>query len=165
MQQQRLDQEGLTMLFCEVEAIINDRPITTVSNDAGDLEPLTPNHLLLLKSKPFLLPGVFNPSDCYGRRRWRQVQYMADLFWKRWLKEYLPELWTKKNGPRKEGILLQETLSSSLMTLLQETHGLWDKLLKSPDSKVFIRQVQMKTSTLRRPITKLVLLYEAQNGL
>ena len=44
------------------------------------LEPLTPNHLLLMKTKPFLPPGVCHPEDCYPRRRWRQVQYMADLF-------------------------------------------------------------------------------------
>lgn len=32
MQQQVLDEEGLTTLFCE--AIINDRPITKMSNDS-----------------------------------------------------------------------------------------------------------------------------------
>ncbi len=31
-------------------------------------------------------------EDCYSRRRWRQIQYMADLFWSRWTKEYLPQL-------------------------------------------------------------------------
>ncbi len=40
--EQTLDDEGLSTVFCEVEAIMNDRPLTTVSND---LEPLTPNHL------------------------------------------------------------------------------------------------------------------------
>lgn len=37
-----------------------------------------PNHLLL-KRKPALPPGVFEPQDQYLKRRWRQVQYLADL--------------------------------------------------------------------------------------
>ncbi len=89
---QNLDEECLYTVFCEVEAIINSRPITKASTDPNDLEALTPNHLLLLKSKPLLPPGVFVKEDIYVRRRWKQVQYMSDLFWKRWVKEYLPQL-------------------------------------------------------------------------
>ena len=47
--EQTKDDEGLTPLMCEVESILNSRPITVVSEDSRDLEPLTPNHLLLLK--------------------------------------------------------------------------------------------------------------------
>lgn len=38
---QLLDEEGLQTLFCEVEAILNDRPITKVSEDPNDSEALT----------------------------------------------------------------------------------------------------------------------------
>ena len=31
-------------------------------------------------------------QDVYARRRWRQVQYLANMFWSRWIKEYLPIL-------------------------------------------------------------------------
>lgn len=92
LRQQKLDDDGLHTVFCEVEAILNDRPITKLSDDLNDLEPLTPNHLLLLKGKPALPPGVFEPHDQYVRRRWRQVQYLSALFWKRWIREYLPLL-------------------------------------------------------------------------
>lgn len=82
LQQQRLDDDGLQTVMCEAEAILNDRPITKLSDDPNDLEPLTPNHILLMKGKPFLPPGLFEPHDLYVKRRWRQVQYIADLFWK-----------------------------------------------------------------------------------
>lgn len=72
--QQVLDDEGLQTLFCEVETILNDRPITKVSDDPNDLEALTPNHILLLKGKPIFPPGLFEQSDLYTRRRWKQVQ-------------------------------------------------------------------------------------------
>lgn len=101
LRQQKLDEDGLYTVFCEVEAILNNCPITKLSDDANGLEPLASNHLLLLKGKPALPMEVFEPHDQYVRRHWRQVQYLSDLFWKRWTQEYLPLLqerqkWNKK---------------------------------------------------------------------
>lgn len=87
---QNLDEDGLHTILCEVESIINSRLITKASSDPNDLEALTPNHLLLLKTVPSLPPEACQEADVYARRRWKQVQYMSDLFWKRWVKEYLP---------------------------------------------------------------------------
>lgn len=48
----------------EVDAIINSRPLTTVSGEPGDLEPLTPNHILTTKSTVILPPpGKFQQND------------------------------------------------------------------------------------------------------
>ena len=92
LKEQVLDDEGLQTLLCEVESIINGRPLTKVSDDPRDVAALTPNHLLLLKSNNSMPPGVFSKSNCCGKRRWKQVQYLADIFWKKWTKEYLPTL-------------------------------------------------------------------------
>ena len=80
--QQTLDDEGLVTLMCEVESIINSQPLTKVSDDPEDVEALTPNHLLL-RSGSSLPPGIFDKGDLYSRRRWRQVQYLSDVFWRR----------------------------------------------------------------------------------
>ncbi|KAL5006049.1 hypothetical protein ScPMuIL_017207 [Solemya velum] len=98
---QKLDDESLNTLFCEVEAIVNSRPITVVSNDPNDLQPLTPNHLLLLRSGLQLPLINMTLADTY-RKKWKHVQFLANCFWKRWLKEYLPTLqlrqkWTHEN--------------------------------------------------------------------
>lgn len=82
LKQQTLDDETLSTALCEVEAILNDRLITTVSSDPNDLEPLTPNHLLQLKAKTIIPPGIFENNDSYLRKGWRQAQYLANLFWK-----------------------------------------------------------------------------------
>lgn len=90
--EQVLDEESLYTVLCEAEFIINSRPITKASNDPNDLEALTPNHLLLLKTTPSMPPGLFDQLDLYARRRWKQVQYMSNLFWKRWTSEYLSQI-------------------------------------------------------------------------
>lgn len=99
LKQQVLDDEGLQTLLYEVESIINDRPITTASNDRNDMEALTP---LLMRTQPNIPPGVFSKDDLYACRRWRQIQYMADLFWCRWTQEYLPRCRKdKRNSPQR----------------------------------------------------------------
>lgn len=89
-QPMKLNDEELTTLFCEVESILNNRPITPVSNDPTDNEALyTPNHLLSLNYREYFPPGLFKSKDGYMRRRWKQIQYLSDLFWTRWKKEYI----------------------------------------------------------------------------
>lgn len=162
---QILDEESLATVFCEAEAIVNSRPITKASIDPQDLEALTPNHLLLLKSRPLLPPGLFKKEDVYSRRRWRQVQYMSDLFWKRWVKEYLPGLQERQ----KWNSVKRNFVSGDLVILVDDmaprntwiTGRIVDTVL---DKNGLVRSVRIKTKTsyLNRPITKVCLLQEAE---
>ncbi|CAB4014860.1 Tyrosine kinase receptor Cad96Ca, partial [Paramuricea clavata] len=72
LKEQVINDEGLHTMMCEVEALMNARPITKVSDDPRDLHALTPNHLLLTQSNQPLPPGVFSKTDIYSKRRWRQ---------------------------------------------------------------------------------------------
>ena len=54
----RLTDEMLHTVFCEVECIVNSRPITKCSDDVQDVAALTPNHLLLLRDNQ-AAPGVY----------------------------------------------------------------------------------------------------------
>ena len=158
MTTQTLTDEALTTLMAEVEGIINSRPLVPVIMDPKDMEPLTPNHLLLLRGNPNLPPGLFELSDCYGKRRWAQVQYMAKQFWSRWVGEFLPNLayrqkWFKPqtNLQINDVVLLAEDLqhrSKWLMGRVADTY---------PDKKGRVRtvKVQTKNGTILRPISKL----------
>ncbi|XP_050687009.1 uncharacterized protein LOC126980771 [Eriocheir sinensis] len=88
MKEQTMTDEGLTTLMCEVEAVINSRPLSNISDDCDDPKPLTPNHLLTLREGPYIF-GNMTSKDMYCKRRWRHIQYLADLFWKRWRHECL----------------------------------------------------------------------------
>jgi len=78
----QLNDESLRTLLCEAGAIVNSRPLTVESlNDPLSLNPLTPSHLLTMKTKVVLPPpGVFQSADKYCRKRWRRVQHLANEF-------------------------------------------------------------------------------------
>lgn len=80
---QRFDSTSLRTFLYEVMAVVNSRPLTTEHlNDPLGPEPLTPNHILTMKSTIILPPpGQFTREDLYLRKRWRRVQYLVNEFW------------------------------------------------------------------------------------
>lgn len=83
--------ETLLTLLCEVEAIVNSRPLTHVSVSSTDDVALTPFHFLLGTSSNLPIDATENTDLC-SRKQWRVAQRLADMFWSRWLKEVLPSL-------------------------------------------------------------------------
>ena len=157
-----VNEETLTTFLVEVEKILNSRPITRVSSDPCDLEALTPNHVLLLRQNPCSAPCELEDSDKF-QARWKHVHILANEFWARWVKEYLPLLqerqkWLKQRRNFKVGDLV-------IMKDANLPRGQWLKALVQetfPDSDGVVRQVLVKsvTGVFRRDIRKLCLLEE-----
>ena len=57
LKQQTLNDEALVTFMCEVESIINGKPIAKVSEDLRDLEPPTPITCCFLNLDQFCLQG------------------------------------------------------------------------------------------------------------
>ena len=155
-----ISDEMLETVFTEAESIINGRPITKLSEDPSDSHPLTPNHLLLIGSGHLMSPGTFSTNDIY-RRKWRFVQHLVEQFWKKWLRCYLPELqrrikWWKpqRNVAVGDLVLIKDENTPRNVWPM----GLVVEVNSSDDG--FVRSVKLKTksTTLVRPVHKLVLL-------
>ncbi|XP_076065001.1 uncharacterized protein LOC143039035 [Oratosquilla oratoria] len=158
---QTLSDDSLSTFFCEVESTINSRPLTVISNDVNDLCPITPNSLLNLDNYVVTLDS--QEILCESRKKWRQVQYLAKEFWRRWQKEYLPCLqerqkWLKVNRNLKEGdiVLMVENNTPRSHWLLARVV----RVMKNKDG--LIRQVEIARGKrlYKRPISKLLLLLE-----
>lgn len=103
--------ETLNTLLAEVENLVNSRPLTHVSVEPGSTETLTPNHFLIGSSSNSPHLGAFNDSDFYLRKQWRISQRLADLYWKRWVREILPDMlprqkWNQEARPLQVGDLV-----------------------------------------------------------
>ena len=75
---------------------MNSRPLTYEGADPLDEPVLTPNHFLVGQQGGQLAPQVtddiaFNPGN-----RWRLIQNLVKVFWKRWREEFLSTLNTRK---------------------------------------------------------------------
>nr|XP_027213272.1 uncharacterized protein LOC113806347 [Penaeus vannamei] len=158
--QQVLDDEAIITLMTVMEGIINNRPITKLSEDPRDARPLTPNHMLMLRSGPLLPPGQFVEKDQY-RRRWKQVQYLADVFWRRWIKEYLPglqerQIWMKPQRNLENGDLV--LIKQDCVPRNQWPLGLVVGVHKGTDNLVRSVDVRTGTGTYERPVTRICFL-------
>ena len=132
-----------------------------------DANALTPNHLLLLKSNECFQPGIFVKSDGYSRRRWRQVQYLAGIFWRRWTREYLPILQMRQ----KWQTVKRNFVINDIVLVMDESlpRGYWPLgrvtgMTKGRDGLVRSAKVKTSKSELLRPIDKLCLLEAAEDG-
>lgn len=89
---QTVSEEVLTTVLAEAESMLNGRPLTHLSVDPDDSSPITPNHFLLGRAHPHIPPDIIDESKGLSRRRWLAAQELAQHFWRRWLKEYVPSL-------------------------------------------------------------------------
>lgn len=176
---QRLDSTSLRTFLYEVMAIVNSRPLTTeYLNDPSGPEPLTPNHILTMKSTIILPPpGQFTREDLYLRKRWRRVQFLANEFWTQWKKEYLLNLqsrqkWYKnrRNLKVNDIVLLQDDLAprnewklARVIEVYPGSDGMVRKLKLMVSDRKFDKKVKPITKPvfLERPIHKVVVLLEA----
>ena len=111
-------------MIVEIEAILNRRPLTILSADSRDVEPLTPAHILhpaTFKTSD----GAVLPTDGQMKEElssaWKRAQSRVNSFWKAWKRDYLSLLhdrkkWRKTKDDLKDGdvvILVDESTSRS----------------------------------------------------
>jgi hypothetical protein len=164
IKQQLLSDEGLSTVLCEVERILNDRPITQVSSDPRDPVALTPADLLLLRGNTCQSLCRQDP-DPPLRRWWRQAQYVADVFWRRWIREYVPQLIARQKWHTKSRDLRMGDLV--LVADHNLPRGQWPLGIiqtATPGRDGLVRSVTIRTtkSTLKRPVTQVALLEAAE---
>ena len=93
--QQRLTYEELLTILTEVEAVINNRPLTYIDEEDMD-SLLTPSHLFC--GRTLDVPREREPANPCNLdaedvvRRTRLVNTVIEHFWKRWERKYLLEL-------------------------------------------------------------------------
>ena len=78
-------EECLSTFLCKVESILNQRTLTSISDDVNDLKAFAPRHVIIGSYKN-TVPGVFHKQEIDYRQKLRWVQAAADVFWNTWKK-------------------------------------------------------------------------------
>ena len=155
----------LRTLLGEVESIVNNRPITAVSDDPDDCSALTPNHFLLQRATQ-LPPGVFVNEDLFSRKRWRKVQFLAGHYWKRWIREYVPTLqrrpkWVKSRRNAQIGDLV--LLAEDKVVRNRWPMGRVVEVFTGEDGGVRSARVKTAGGVFHRPVSKICLLEDVSD--
>lgn len=164
--EQKLTDESLDTLMIECESMLNNRPIDEFSSDPNDGRALTPIDLIQPHNEQICLPpGIFKKEDTLLKSRWRQVQYLSDVFWKRMIKETYQILQKRQKWFKKAPNFKVNDL---VLLVDNDAHrGDWKfgRIISVKLSSDFIvRSCTVKTrsgSVLDRPISKLCMMEAA----
>ncbi|XP_058827890.1 uncharacterized protein LOC131687819 [Topomyia yanbarensis] len=161
------DEETLETVVLEAEAMINSRPLTYIPLESADQESLTPNHFLLgssngVKQQPVL---PINGRTTL-RSSWKLAQHLADEFWRRWIKEYIPVI-SRRSKWFDE---IKEIAEGDLVLVVDGTvrnqwlRGKVEKVVQGSDGHVRQPWIKTMNGTVRRPAVKLALLDVLEPG-
>jgi len=154
----------LETVITEIEAALNDRPLTFVATEHGELEPLTPAHLLHGRRITCLPHDALDDDELidpsYGEvcGNAKLLATILQSFHKRWRHEYLTSL---REFHRASGNNRQTVRKGDIVLIHDDTPratwkmGIVEELITGGDS--IVRAVTLRTATglTNRPITRL----------
>lgn len=157
----KLTFEETSTVLCQIEAVLNSRPLTPLSNDASDLSVLTPGHFLIGAPLVALPEPDLTDLKVNTLSRWQYTQVLVQHFWKRWSSEYLAQMNTRVKWLRPK----RNLEVGDLVTILQENLpalkwplGRVISVNPGVDGKVRVVSVKTQTGVFKRPIAKLALI-------
>lgn len=148
----------LQSFLIEIEHCINSRPLTYLPIDSEEDDALTPNHFIHAYYNQGHQLGEFTNDTQLLKFNWMTSQVVANRFWKRWIREYLPNLnrrakWCKPAQPLKEGDIV-------IIVDQNNPRNLWPKgriiaVKTGKDGQVRSATVKTIGGTYERPTVKL----------
>lgn len=145
---QVLSFEEMCTFLCRVEARLNSRPLTPLSADPDDLDPLTPGHFLIGEPTAVVPePSVLGlPGATLLKNRHLLVQQMRDSFWRIWSTDYLNSLqklqrWTKDC----QSIRINTLVLMKSLTLPPAKWLIGRVIAVHPDSSGVVRSMKLRS--------------------
>jgi len=149
-----LTYEEFTTLLTQIEAILNSRPLSSLTDD---LHALTPDHFLM-GCTPAVLPEPLTETINISRlSRWQLIRQMVESFWTKWSKECLQRYqaiykWKK---------IIPSLTIGTLVLVIDERYppSKWPfgRIIQThpgTDGLTRVVTIRTQTSILKRPIHK-----------
>ncbi|XP_018359963.1 PREDICTED: uncharacterized protein LOC108759145 [Trachymyrmex cornetzi] len=157
-----LNYDEMSTVITEIEAILNSRPISPMSNDLNDVQALSPGHFLI--GQPLNSYSHPNLEDIQINRlsRWQLVERLRQHFWQRWQIEYLNSLQGRSKWMNDKG----QSLETGQLVIIQQSglapmQWLMGRVLsvnRSSDNKGRSAQIKTSNGVVTRPLARLAIL-------
>ena len=159
--------ESLRTIVVEVEAVLNNRPLTHVSSDISDPVAITPSHLLYgrpIVTLPHHNVEVDEVDDpTYGetteiQRRAKVQALLLQHFWSRWRREYLTALreFHHTTGTNTQTVKVGDVvLIHDDVPRIQWKLAVIERVNKGADGLIRSANVRTSSGRTNRPIARL----------
>lgn len=158
--------EEFTTMLTRIEACLNSRPLSPMSENPDEISALTPGHFLIgapLLSPPE--PDLSGQTLSYANR-WKKLNILHQNFACRWKEEYLKEL-----HKRNKWKFPQRNLAINDLVVIRKDNfpptewrlGRVQKVFPRQDNRIRIAEIRTSSGITTRPITKLILLPFSNN--
>lgn len=156
-----MERRQIGRLLDKIEAVMNSRPLTPLTDDPEDFRALTPGHFLIGEEIVAPPPFDLNDNNLEGRRAWLERERLFKHFWERWHNEVLTTYQERKKW-RKES----ENVKKGQMVVIKDerlppSHWKLGRIAEvMPDAKGVVRNVIIKTENgaFKRSVQKLCIL-------
>lgn len=150
--------EELNTTLIQIEAILNSRPLTPLSSDPADLNPLTPGHFLIGRPLTSLPQRDYQDASANHLTRFQRIGQLRQHFWVRWSKEFVSEL-----QQRTKWRSSKDTLELNSLVVVKEDNvpplkwKLGRIVAVHPGLDAIVRVADIRTSTgiIRRAFSKI----------
>ncbi|XP_070068068.1 uncharacterized protein [Drosophila takahashii] len=153
--------EELSTLLAKIEACLNSRPLSPMSEDPTDLLALTPGHFLVGGPLLSIVEPELKGESKSIVNRWQHLKALHQQFQARWKEEYLKELhkrnkWQAPTANLRVGDLVvvkEDNLPSNEWRL-----GRIVSVFPGADGNVRVVNILTARKIIKRPVTKVVVL-------
>ncbi|XP_077290365.1 uncharacterized protein LOC143914149 [Arctopsyche grandis] len=155
--------ESLATVIAQIEACLNSRPLTPISNDPKDLNPLTPGHFLI--GRPLLaIPQSRVIETTNIKHQYLQMTKATSEFWNRWSLDYISALQIRNKWKQQKigdlVVIKEEGLLTTAWAL-----GRVRQIYPGGDRLIRVAELTTKNGITRRAISKLAVLPIDDNNL
>lgn len=150
--------EEFGTVLTHIEAVVNSRPLYSMSDDPNDPLPITPAHLMIGRPlEPIVKPSYTGiPVNRLSRHQY--MNHLREQFWAKWSRDYLSSLqsrakWTKSEVNVKMGtivLLMEDNLPVQSWRL-----GKIVALYPGKDKVIRVADVKTAVGVFRRSVRKL----------
>lgn len=156
-----LQYDEMVTVLTQVEAVLNSRPLTPISNDPGDFEALTPGHFLVQRPLTAIAGPDLEEVPANRLSMWQRAQNYVQMLWKKWTTLYLSDLhnrtkWTKTRDNIAVGTMVLS--KDERLPPLRWPLGRVTKVFRGPDNNVRVVTVRTQNGEYLRAISKICVL-------
>jgi hypothetical protein len=155
---QILSYEELYTLLCQIEAVLNTRPLGLLSADPSEPAPLMPAHFLNTVPLRSLPAAEITEERIHRLSRYSLLENLVQSYWRRWSMEFLHTLqsrekWNTDSRPITVGTVV--LIITDNAPPLHWPLGIVTEIYPGKDGAIRVVLVKTKNGTYKRPVVRL----------